>query len=68
MPVMSALVLYSDLDDTSRRCCMAVAILASFHNVMLAFGRLPKIGLYIFMLNKVRPRRPGIYPIYLISI
>ncbi len=51
--VFSAIVLSVSLDPEVRRYFAAVDVIVTCFNFMLALGRLPKIGIYIFMLNKV---------------
>lgn len=53
IPILSSIVLFSDLSFDVKRNCSAILVIASCHAFMLALGRLPKIGIYIFMLNKV---------------
>ncbi len=51
--VLSILVLSTDMDPEIRRYIAAVDVIISCYNFMLALSRLPKVGIYIFMLNKV---------------
>ncbi len=53
VPVLTFVVLAVDIDPEVRRYCAAVDVILCCFSFMLALSRLPKVGIYIFMLNKV---------------
>jgi hypothetical protein len=50
---MAAMIAFTDLDEETKRYICAVNVIVSCHSFMLALSRLPKIGIYIFMMDKV---------------
>lgn len=53
VPVICTCVLSFQIDLEVRKYLSAVAVILACFKFMLQLSRLPKIGLYIFMLNKV---------------
>ena len=53
IPFLPFFVLYTDLDFLTKKYIMALTVILACHSLMLSFSRLPTIGMYIFMLNKV---------------
>ncbi len=53
IPILSLILLNVGIDAEVRRYVAAVSAVLSCFNFMLALSRLPKVGIYIFMLNKV---------------
>ena len=53
MPILSGLMLCPTLDNEVRRYISSVNVILSCFSFMISLSRLPRIGIYVFMLHKV---------------
>ncbi len=54
IPVFVGIVLYSDQDALTVKYILTAIVIISCYTFMTVINRLPKVGLYTHMLNKVR--------------